>query len=304
MGQNRVVQMELTTAAFAATLMAGQIIQSCQTCPELVVIPAGDFIMGARDVEWRWWGRPDMRRYFDSQIPRHKVSVRAFAIGRYEVTVAQWSEFARETNRLGGGNCFFWTGKTAISKKNTSWRNPGYEQDDRHPVTCVNWDDANDYTQWLSQKTGVRYRLPSEAEWEYAARAGHDSMHTWGEDWENKEACRYANISDKGSGGSVFDCNDGYARTAPVGSFPANAWGVFDMEGYIGEWVHDCYHPGYHGAPADGRVWSGPKNCGSKVRRANSWVSGPWDSRLADRLGNPRGIRLSYIGFRVARDLD
>ncbi len=296
--------MEPLLALVAATTLAGQILKDCPTCPELVVIPAGEFTMGAREIEWKWWKRPEMRRYYDSQIPRHKVTLKSFAIGRFEITLGQWREFAEATDRSGDGGCFYWTGTTAIAKKETSWRNPGYAQDDDHPVACLNWDDANDYTIWLSQKTGRKYRLPSEAEWEYAARSGHDTMHTWGEDWENNEACVYANISDIGSGGAVFDCDDGYARTAPVGSFPANDWGVFDMEGNIGEWVQDCYHPGYDGAPVDGSVWKGPERCGAKVRRANSWVSGPWDSRLADRLGNPRGIRLSYIGFRIARDLN
>ena len=155
----------------------------------------------------------------------------------------------------------------------------------------VGWDDAQLYVQWLSEQTGHAYRLPTEAEWEYAARAGTTTAYSWGNDIGR-------NLANCDGCGSQWDED----RTAPVGSFPANAFGLHDMHGNVWEWVLDCWNDTYSGAPTDGSAWlSG--NCGRRVLRGGSWVSYPRNLRSAYRDWYPPGIRNYIIGFRVARTL-
>ncbi len=237
--------------------------------PETVQVPAGSFLMGSAKNEP---GRDS------DEGPQHPVTFgRAFAIGKYEVTFAQYDQFAAATGR-------------ALPSDS------GWGRADR-PVIHVSWDDAVAYTAWLSVKTGKDYRLPSEAEWEYAARAGTTTPYWWGKDigqagkvWANCGGC-----------GSQWDMK----QTAPVGSFPANAFGAHDTAGNVWEWVEDCYHQDYKGAPADGSAWveANGGNCAQRVLRGGSWGSGPGGVRSANRVRSPADDRFNDVGFRLAQDL-
>ncbi|MBM3555564.1 MAG: formylglycine-generating enzyme family protein [Alphaproteobacteria bacterium] len=281
--------------------------RDCTDCPEMVVIPAGDFVMGvAPDEEEREGLLAQLR---GRSAPRHGVSVASFALGRYEVTVGEFSVFVNETNHRSEGGCWVWTGAKWDLNASKSWRDPGFRQDYRHPVTCVNWADASAYAAWLFQKTGKRYRLTTEAEWEYAARAGTATARPWGED--GNQGCGHANTADQaarnqvpgGTRWATANCDDGHAYTAPVGSFQANAFGLHDMLGNVWEWTADCWNENYAGAPTDGSAW-GTGDCTQIVIRGGSWSYGPRSARSAYRFGYAGVVRGDNLGFRVARPLD
>ena len=155
----------------------------------------------------------------------------------------------------------------------------------------VSWDDAKTYIDWLSNRTGLSFRLPSEAEWEYAARAGTTTMYPWGDSIGAANANCYAN-----------DCGDSYTDTAPVGSFPANTFGIYDMHGNVWEWVEDCWNSSYQGAPTNGGAWTSG-NCESRVLRGSSWNDVPWSLRSADRAKHDLVFHHAAGGFRLAQDL-
>ena len=197
-----------------------------------------------------------------------------------------------------------------------SWRNPNKHQKNRedHPVACVSWNDAQAYVDWLSEETGERYRLPMEAEWEYAARAGTPSARYWGED--PNEACRYANVYDRGSEAALkreytitwkpHECEDGFKKTAPAGSLEPNPFGLYDMLGNVWEWVQDCWHDNYQGdgRPDDGSAWEAESGqCVLRVVRGGSWFSHPRWVRSATRGRLTPDLRYNDVGFRLALDL-
>ena len=238
--------------------------------PEMVYLSGGTLMMGSRGDEI---GR------VDDEGPQHSVQIAPFAIGRYEVTFEEYAVFAKSTGKP--------------LPEDDSW---GLG---KRPVINVSWDDAQAYAAWLSKKTGKPYRLPTEAEWEYAARAGTTTAYFWGDD--AKQACLYANVYE-----SRFACENGYSgQTAPVGSFRANAFGLQDMLGNVWEWVADCYHDNYQGAPTDGRSWEDKVACqsGRRVLRGGSWDLNPPFVRAAFRVRGGPDDRYSYLGFRLARTL-
>ena len=198
---------------------------------------------------------------------------RAFAIARYETTFAQWDAcVAAGACRQGVGDIGFGRGE--------------------RPVMLVTWEDAQAYAGWLSETTGKRFRLPTEAEWEYAARAGSETRFPWGDDvGEGNANCDEC--------GSPWDDE----RTAPVGSLPANAFGVHEMVGNLYEWVEDCGGYSYEGAPSDGSAVAPDASCRQRMMRGGSWLSLPRASRPANRVRNPIGFSDINVGFRVARDL-
>jgi formylglycine-generating enzyme required for sulfatase activity len=189
-----------------------------------------------------------------------------------------------------------------------SWRAPSYPQEDEHPVVCATWRDATDYAQWLSERTGFSYRLLTEAEWEYAARAGSRTIYSFGD--SEKDLCRYGNLAD-GSAKRVYgnnpswtfvDCDDSYAYTAPVGSYLPNAFGLHDMQGNVLQWVQDCYVETYDKTPTDSSP-SATGDCTSRVLRGGSWYSTSVFLRMAAR-GHAAPSDTSFeTGFRVARTL-
>jgi formylglycine-generating enzyme required for sulfatase activity len=268
--------------------------------PEMVWIPAGRFRMG--DIQGS--GSSDEK-------PVHLVNVKQFAMGKYEVTVGEFQRFVNatgyKTDAEKGGGCYMYDGNNWKAVKHVNWRNPNFSQNDNHPVVCVSWNDATAYVKWLSQQTGKPYRLPTEAEWEYATRAGTKTSRYWGND--PNHACRYANVHDKtskkenGFRWTHHNCTDGYANTAPVGSFKSNAFGLFDMLGNAWEWMADLWHENYNSAPTDGSVWRKGGDSSLRVVRSGAWNTSPRYVRVSYRVGWWQVYRYSYnyVGFRLAR---
>jgi formylglycine-generating enzyme required for sulfatase activity/uncharacterized caspase-like protein len=251
---------------------AGETFQDCEVCPEMVVVPAGSFEMGSTEAEIRQAVIGGSDRYWASdELPRHYVSVeQAFAVGKYEVTFSQWDAC------VPSGGCSHRPGDESWGRGN-------------RPVINVSWRDAQEYVRWLSHETGHEYRLLSEAEWEYAARAGTQTARYWG------DGVGHNNANCDGCGSRWDD-----EQTAPVGSFVPNAFGLHDMLGNVGEWTQDCYHGDYSGAPSRSIVWQGTRFC-PHVLRGGSWDYVAGGVRSASRDGYSSSNR--GVGFRVARTL-
>ena len=283
-----------------------EVFRDCPDCPEMVVIPAGEFQMGSNRGDDEVYG---------NEHPRHRVSVGRFALGRYEVTRGEYEAFVSATGHSDGRRCRTDDGRGNWEwrwRNGASWRDPRFPQGDDHPVVCVSWEDAQSYVRWLSRKTGERYRLPSEAEWEYAARAGTETRRYWGESASGQ--CGRANGADASLRreyqrveGLDFDhavsCDDGMAHTAPAGSYEANAFGLFDVLGNVWEWTEDCRNENYARAPDNGSAWT-RGDCGRRMLRGGSWFNTPRIVRSALRFPRTPGIRDSDAGFRVARTFD
>ena len=280
------------------------VFRDCASCPQMVRIPSGEFLMGAAPDEEE---RERLGEAFRNRsIPQRRVRIDAFSIGRFEVTRGEFRRFAEATGHNGDA-CFVWAGGEHWLDSGAAWDRPGYPQDDGHPATCVSWEDAEAYVHWLSRLTGRHYRLPSEAEWEYAARASTDTPRFWGTN--GQAACAHANGADARLRATLVvakdwdaaDCDDGHVHTAPAGSFRANAFGLHDMLGNAAEWTADCWNPDYLGAPADGRSRS-DGDCWLRAVRGGAWDEGPVGLRAAYRVGSPVVIRVYARGFRVVRD--
>ena len=273
----------------------GESIRDCDFCPELVVIPAGSATIGSPVVGSS--REPGER-------PQHRVTLDyMLAVGRYEVTREEFRQFTEDTGYRAEG-CKIYAQNWQDSA-NSSWLDPGYEQQDSHPATCISWNDAKAYVRWLSKKTKHPYRLPSSAEWEYVARAGTAGSRYWGDD--NNRACRYGNVADGTAekiynGWQVHPCDDQFVHTAPVGSFRPNEFGVYDVLGNAFEWVEDCWNGNYENAPANGDPWTSG-DCTQRVLRGGSWYSMPEYVRSAFRNRFDSNERSSTFGFRVARYL-
>lgn len=276
---------------------AGQIFRDCAGCPEMVVIPAGSFDMGSPDSE-------DGRA--DDEGPVHSVDVATFAMGKTEITRGEFAVFMKKSKYSAGEKCMTLEGGK-VAERDGDWRNLRYSQEDSYPIGCMSWNDANAYAKWLSHETGKNYRLPTEAEWEYAARGGTGTARYWGDNPD--EACAYANVADAAaqaqiqgaSSWTVHNCTDGFAYTAPVGSFKANAFGLYDMLGNSWEWTEDSYHDSYRGAPGDGSAWEG--NGVKRILRGGSWNNAPRNVRAAVRNGYKPAFRYSFFGLRLVRQL-
>jgi formylglycine-generating enzyme len=277
------------------TPKAGKIFRDCPGCPEMVVIPSGSLAMGSPGSEA---GRGK------DEGPVHQVNIAIFAISKTEITRSQFAAFVKNTKYNTGDKCKTFDGGK-FEERNGNWSKPGYLQDDKHPATCINWNDAQAYAKWLSRKTGKKYRLPTEAEWEYAARGNTSTARYWGEN--PNDACGYANAADKtaqaqikgATSWSAHNCTDGFAYTAPVGSFKANTFGLNDMLGNVWEWTEDSYHKNYQDAPTDGSAWQGDGI--KRVLRGGSWNDAPRNVRAAGRDSNKPDLRFSTFGFRLAR---
>lgn len=277
---------------------AGKIFRDCPSCPKMVVIPSGSLAMGSPDSEA---GRND------DEGPVHRVRIAAFALSKTEITQGQFAAFASETEYSTGDKCWTLEGGNYEERSGRDWRKPGYSQNSQHPVACINWNDAQAYAKWLSRKTGKRYRLPTEAEWEYSARGNTNTARYWDDNLD--KACGYANAADQTAlaqipgaiAWSIHKCTDGFAYTAPVGGFKANAFGLNDMLGSVWEWTEDSYHNSYEGAPTDGSTWQGEG--ANRVLRGGSWNNGPRQVRAAKRARSHAANRGSINGFRIARML-
>ena len=275
-----------------AQRQAGETFRDCETCPQMVVVPAGTFQMGSTEAETSREGVPNLFAVLEK--PVHPVTIpKPFAAAKFAVTWAEFNAFSRDTG-VNPTGCWYWdteAKKTKLDEKR-SWKDPGFPQTDlSQPVVCVSWDDAKKYTAWLSTKTGQAYRLLTEAEWEYAARAGTKTARYWG------DAIGSGNANCDGCGSRW-----GAKQTAPSGSFRPNSFGLYDMIGNAWQWTEDCWHEGYEAAPADGTAWT-TGDCKRRVVRGGSWIYLPWNARAAIRYRNESGYRSSYAGFRVARTL-
>ena len=278
---------------------AGMEFRDCDDCPVMVVVKGGSFKMGSLEGED---GRPEG--------PIHDVMIGYdFAAGKFELTNAEFARFAQETGYTQEKNCIIWTGKWE-ALPDTSWRNPGYGRGPagNEPVGCVSWHDAKAYAAWLSRKTGKPYRLPSEAEWEYIARAGAGTRFPWGDD--ATDVCRRVNLFDaSGRRASALpyvpaECDDGYPFTAPVGSFSPNAFGLHDVIGNVWEWTEDCYVVPYPPGHADGRSVQVEGQCERRSIRGGGWITTPSRQRPAFRGRDPADLVFVPFGFRVVRDLN
>ena len=239
--------------------------------------------------------------------PAHRVRVASpIAVGKFEVTRGQYAAFAKETGREAKPGCHSTRGGFFHKNPKATWQSPGFDQKSDEPVVCVSWLDAQAYVAWLSKKVAKQYRLLSESEWEYAARAGSTGRRYWA-DGDDAATCRYASVADSSyktvsPGAPMFSCSDGFAHTAPVGRFPPNAFGLHDMLGNVWEWVEDCWNEGYVGAPdiALSRVTG---SCNERVFRGGAWNSTPTTVRSAYRDRESKDERHDNLGFRVARSL-
>ncbi len=279
---------------------AGTAFRDCADCPLVVVIvPRPD-------------GLEPMRRdnlFWNPEQTQETIELPGiFAIGRYEVTRAEFARFVKDSGYAAPANagCYGWSGARYETNALADWRNPGFAQTENDPVVCVSWDDANAYTEWLAKKTGKSYRLPTEVEWEYAARAGNAAARPW--DDAGIDACRHANVADAstrrgmpGTAGSwkYHDCDDRHAYTAPVGSYTPNAFGLHDMLGNAWEWTDTCWNPGPAVPPSGGTLTAGP--CEQRVLRGGGWVDSPAYVRYDFRFLLDQGDRDFYGGFRVLR---
>ena len=250
---------------------AGTKLRDCKKCPELVVVPPGSFMMGSP---------PGEEGRSSDEGPQHRVTLLPFAVGIHEVTFDEWNACVR------GGGC------RKYKPDSEGWGR------DRQPVINVSWRDAKEYVTWLSGKTGEPYRLLSESEWEYVARAGTTGPFHTGATISTEQA-NYDGNHTYGSG------RKGRYRkkTVKVGSYPPNRFGLHDVHGNVWEWVEDCWNGSYEGAPEDGSAWESGY-CARRVLRGGSWDNAPQFLRSADRFGLTTGVRSYIAGFRVARTLD
>ena len=294
---------------------APQAFRDCSDCPEMVVVPAGSFLMGASEDENKTvyemkfselsrFPNALVQKYIKpllSEQPQHSVTIsHAFGMGKYPVTRGEFAAFVRESGYSIALGCTVPSGLKYPQRNDAGWTWPGFSQTDLDPVVCVNWNDAQAYVAWLNTKSRDKissagsgpYHLPSEAEWEYAARAGTRTLYWWGDSI--------------GSGNA--DCNGCDSRwdgnqTAPVNAFGANPFGLSIMHGGAFEWMQDCPHPNYEGAPTDGSSWTTGGSCENRVTRGADFMSRPSVLHSADRTQGEVIRRSNYMGFRVAKTL-
>ena len=269
---------------------------------DMVPIPAGSFLMGSSEAETA--SNHVLQEFAAHEHPLHEVRVSAFLLARRDVTRGEFAEFARSAGYSPSSGCHVWDGYQWRETATASWRSPGFDQTDQDPVVCVNRSDIEAYIKWRSQETGRAYRLPTEAEWEYAARAGTSTSRFWGDDVSKQ--CAFANGAAESYSRRFpqepdvnHACSDGYVFTSPVGSFAPNPWGLSDMLGDVWQWTADCGNASYDGAPSDGSAWSSG-DCVHHVYRGGSWFDGPWLIRSATRHFGDVDRRFNGTGFRLA----
>lgn len=288
------------------TYRTGQVFQDCPHCPSLVVIPAGSFIMGSNAAEQVLANSAGEKvEHTNKESPQHKVVISSFAAGRFALTKGEFSEFIKsegyKTEAEQADGCAIQKDGKLQKNNDSNWRNVGFPQGDDHPVVCVSWNDAQAYVRWLSQLSGKSYRLLSESEREYATRAGSTSAFWWGDTINTNQAnYRGTRLSYNGS-------PKGELRnlTVPVNSFAANPFGLYNVHGNVMEWVQDCAHVNYDGAPTDGRTWADNCSSTSKIIRGGNYGFSGSQLRSANRsFPLPPTNAFAPIGFRVARNLE
>jgi len=275
--------------------------------PAVVVVNSGSFIMGSR---------PGDDESVENEFPAHRVTFdRGFALGQQEVTVGQFATFVRATGyrtdaeRRGQGSLWDEEMGQLVDRPRVNWRMDyaGNDAPQNLPVLHVSWNDAKAYADWLASSTGKNYRLPSEAEFEYAIRAGTRGQYWWGDGRPRERVENLAGSDDQSETGRRFSNSfrgygDGHFGPAPVGSFEPNPFGLYDMAGNVSEWMQDCWHGSYARAPVTGEAWDNP-GCDRRVVRGGYWASAPRQNRSATRMSAPVLLKAPQLGFRIARDL-
>ena len=284
-------------------------VRDCEDCPAMIELPGGSFLMGTAEADRLIDPRTGKPATNDG--PQHEVTIQPFAIGKFEVTVDEYRAFVDATGHRNDEGCMEFRKPNSFSiTTDVDWDRPGFEQSGDSPVGCVSFYDAVAYTDWLSEVTGENYRLPTEAEWEYAARGGSTTPYFWGTD--ESSACDYANIRSPGADAiskrqaandveDGFACEDGAVQTSTVGSYSPNAFGLYDMQGNVWEWAADCNHKDYVGAPTDGSAWLDDEPCQFGIIRSGSFLNRVERSSTTVRAGRPQSGKATNMGFRVAR---
>ncbi|MGQ0430587.1 MAG: formylglycine-generating enzyme family protein [Gammaproteobacteria bacterium] len=283
--------------------------RDCEACPQLALVPPGQFRMGSAP------DAPELDRATGESPALALSFARPFLVSKHEITVAEFRRYVEATGAEPAPGCRVWLGGQWLEDRERSWRDPGFALPPRddEPVVCINWDDAHAYAEWLSQQAGKRYRLPSEAEWEYVARGGTSFPRYWGEQDSREDvtlslACDHANVYDASAVDALAlpwpnaRCSDRAATLAPVAQYQPNAFGIHDIIGNAREWVMDCYTASYLGRPEDARAWTWQGGCERRGVRGGSWASRPRDARAPARDAELASHRQSDLGFRVARD--
>lgn len=248
--------------------------RDCKKCPEMIVVPIGSFLMGSN------YGRTE-------ENPIHSVKIEnKIAVGKYEVTRGQYALFVNDTKYPQKLGCEVFDLPSFNMNQRKSWVDPDFKQDNDHPVVCVNWYDAQAYVNWLSKDTGHKYRLLSESEWEYVARAGSTTSYSFGDKIDSTRA----------------NFGDAFRGTTAVGSYPANAFGLHDIHGNAAEWVADCWTDSYENAPVTGDPIT-EYTCRKRVFRGGTWHNAGEYLRSAFRYGYIAEFKLSGLGFRVAKQI-
>jgi formylglycine-generating enzyme required for sulfatase activity len=278
------------------------------TAPPLVVVPIGSFVMGSPDTD---------AEHRPTEQPQREVKIETgFALGRDELTVGEFgafiddSSYATDAEKTASSTIYDEESGRLIERRGVTWRDDylGNKAAEDLPVIHVSWNDATAYAKWLSARTGKPYRLPSEAEFEYALRAKSTTRYPWGDGNPLKPTENLTGDGDrsprlKRSWAKAFPkYDDGYWGPAPVAKFPPDAFGLRDMDGNVSEWTADCWHDNYTRAPADSRAWVNP-GCAAHVIRGGSWGSAPDQARSSYRLAAPSDTRSARVGIRIARDL-
>lgn len=290
--------------------------KDCQHCPEMVTIPAGSATLGSTPEERAAFGIVPL--FGDREGPTYAVNfARPYAIGRTEITRAQYRAFVQATDRPDPAGCGIHEAKgdTWSPQPGYSWHNPGFAQEDNHPAVCISYDDAVAYTAWLSATTGKAYRLPSDAEWEYAARGGTTTPWYWGAAPE--KGCSVANLLSAGTVAALgwpksladrFVCSTGRSFTEPVASYPPNPYGLYDMLGNAFEFAADCNSKDNQDAHADGtarRARDAGVDCARHYLKGGAFHTPFWLTRAAVRGAPiPADLHMFAVGFRVARSID
>lgn len=289
---------ETQTGAITTPLKAGTTFKECDDCPEMVAIPKGSFTMGAEG------GEPE--RY---EGPVREVTIaKSFAAGVIPVTYGQYRAFIKDTNYQSGVDCIIPVDGAYKAVPGLNWEDPGIGRAPRddEPVVCIDWKDAKAYVDWVASKTGQPYRMLSEAEWEYVARAGKMARFTWGDNPE--DACKHSNLMDSSAPKSVMvagkptECSDGFETLAPAGHYPPNDFGVRDMVGNVWSWVQDCYVMPYPAGPLDGSAYESTE-CPRRSVRGASWATSVSRAHPTFRGRDPEDRLSQLFGLRIARDL-
>lgn len=276
------------SVALLGAMASGSTFRDCDVCPVMVVLPAGSFEMGSPASD---------PAATEDERPQHRVTfARPFAVAKYATTRGEFARFVAESGYRVAPGCLIHRNGSWVDDRRADWRHPGFAQTESDPAVCMSWNDGEAYAAWLSHKTGHPYALLTEAQWEYAARAGTSTPYYWG----THASHAHANYGTDLCCAPAAAGEDRWLGTSPSGSFAPNAFGLYDMHGNAWQWMRDCWHHNYEGAPEDGSAWT-TGTCVDRVMRGGSWNCTPATIRAGEREVHDLSGRYAVVGFRVAR---